>query len=78
MSLPIRTKNKLYAKEIHEAMTQTLCFPSTEKCVFIYLFYFCSLVLHLQHMEVLRLGVESELQLPTYDTSTATRDLSHV
>ncbi len=37
----------------------------------IYLFI-CSLGLHLQHMEVPRLGVESELQLPTTATATAT------
>ena len=30
---------------------------------------------HLQHMEVPRLGVESEL--PAYTTATATRDPSH-
>ena len=29
-------------------------------------------------MEVPRLGVELELQLPAYTTATATRDLSHV
>ena len=29
-------------------------------------------------MEVLRLGVELELQLPVYNTVTATRDLSRV
>ena len=31
------------------------------------------LELHLQHMEVPRLGVESELQLPAYTTATATQ-----
>ena len=31
---------------------------------------------HLQHMEDPRLGVESELQLPTYATATAMQDLS--
>ena len=29
-------------------------------------------------MEVPRLGVQSELQLPAYTTATETRDLSHV
>ena len=29
-------------------------------------------------MEVPRLGLESELQLPVYTTATATQDLSHV
>uniref|UniRef100_A0A8D1N3X5 Uncharacterized protein n=1 Tax=Sus scrofa TaxID=9823 RepID=A0A8D1N3X5_PIG len=32
----------------------------------------------LQHMEVPRLGVKSELQLPVCTTATATQDLSHV
>ena len=33
---------------------------------------------HPQHMELPRLGVKSELQLPAYATATATRELSHV
>ena len=33
---------------------------------------------NLQHMEVPRLGVESELQLPAYARATATWDLSHL
>ena len=32
---------------------------------------------HVQHMEVLQLGVELELQLPAYSTAMATPDLSH-
>ena len=44
----------------------------------IYLFIFVFLGSHLRHMEVLRLGVESELQLLAYTTATATPDLSHV
>ena len=45
--------------------------------LFIYLFCF---FMHLQYMEVPRLGVQSELQLPVYATATATatRDPSHV
>ena len=35
---------------------------------------FCLLGPHPQHMEVPRIGVESELQLPVYTTATATRD----
>ena len=31
-----------------------------------------------QHMEVPRLGVKSELQLPAYTTATVTPDLSHI
>ena len=39
---------------------------------------FCFLEPYLRHMEVPRLGVESELQLPAYTTATATQDQSHV
>ena len=42
-----------------------------------YLFFsFCFLGLHLWHMEVSRLGVESELQLLACTTATATQDPS--
>ena len=43
---------------------------------FIYLFIFGFLGPHPWHMEVPKLGVESELQLPAYTTATATPDLS--
>ena len=44
-----------------------------EEQVFIYLFiYFVFLGPHLWHMEGPRLGIESELQLLTYTTATAT------
>ena len=33
---------------------------------------------HPWHMEVPRLGIESEQQLPTYATATETQDLSYV
>ena len=39
---------------------------------------FVFLGLHPQHMEVSRLGVLLELQLPAYTTATATPDPSHV
>ena len=42
------------------------------------LFLFFFLGLHLRHMDVPRLGVESELQLPAYTTATATLDPSHI
>ena len=38
--------------------------------------FFVFLGPHLQHMEVPRLGVKSELWLPAYTTATATWDLS--
>ena len=40
--------------------------------------YFCFLGVHSWHVEVPRLGVESELQLLVYTTATATQDLSCV
>ena len=50
------------------------------KCVLLIttmsIIFFFFLRLHLQHMEVSRLGVELELQLPAYVTATATQDLS--
>ena len=57
--------------------------PVTEKLnwcirVFVSLFVFAFLGPHLWHMEVSRLGVESELQLWAYATATATQDLSCV
>ena len=41
-----------------------------------YFFFFVFLGPHPWHMEVPRLGVETELQLPAYATATATLDLS--
>ena len=46
---------------------------------FLYFYFFSSppfLGPHLQHMEVLGLGVESELQLQAYATVTATANLN--
>ena len=45
--------------------------------IFFFFFFFCLSVfleLHLRHVEVSRLGVESDLLLPAYATATATRD----
>ena len=41
-----------------------------------FLFFFCFLGPHSQHMEVLRLGVTSELQLLAYTIATAMQDPS--
>ena len=46
--------------------------------ILFYFIYFWFLGLHPRHMEVPRLGVPSELQLPDYTTATATWDLSLV
>ena len=45
-------------------------------CLFIYLLNFF-LGLHLQHLEVPRLGIQSELLLPAYARVVSTPDLSH-
>ena len=48
-------------------------------CIFNWFtFFFFFLGLNLWHMEVPRLGDESELQLPAYTTATAKQDLSIV
>ena len=41
-------------------------------------YFFFFLLLHLQHMKVPRLRVESELQLPAYGTATAMWNLSRI
>ena len=46
--------------------------------LFFFFFFFVFLGQHLWHMEVPRLGVESELWPPAYATDTATPDLSRV
>ena len=51
--------------------------PSLHVC-FSSFFLLLFLGLHLQHVEVPRPGVESELQAPAYTTATATRDPNHV
>ena len=43
---------------------------------FFFFFFSCFLGPHPQHMEIPRLGVESELQLLAYTTAIATWDLS--
>ena len=50
--------------------------PADTFILFIYLF--CFLGLHLWHMEVSRLEVKSELQLPAYAIATAMPDPSRV
>ena len=45
-------------------------------CLFV--FFFCILGPYSQHMEVPRLGVLSERQLPAYATATVKPDLSHI
>ena len=46
--------------------------------LFVCLFVFCFLGLHLWHMEVPRLAVKLELQLPAYTTATAMQDPTRI
>ena len=46
------------------------CLSKPSQIVFVCLFVFCFLGLHLWHMEVPRLGVKMELHLPAYATAT--------
>ena len=46
--------------------------------LFFWFFFFSFLGLNLQHMQVARLGVEWELQLPCYATATEMWDPSHI
>ena len=46
-----------------------------EKANFVFCFGFCFLGLYLTHMEIPRLGVESEVQLLAYATATAMPDM---
>ena len=50
---------------------------NTSKYFFKFLFFF-SPGPHLQHVEVTRLGVKSELHLPVYATATATQVPGHI
>ena len=56
-----------------------LQFKTISSTVARFFFFFCFFLgPHLQHMEVPRLGIKSELQLPACTTATATPDLSRV
>ena len=55
------------------SLSPYVCYIIIFFCLFV-----CFLGLHLQHIEVPRLGVEPELQLPTYLTATAMPDLRHI
>ena len=45
---------------------------------FSFLFFFFFLGLHLWHIEIPMVGIESELQLPAYTTATAMPDPSQI
>ena len=58
--------------------TASRCPSPAARAAAAFFFFSLFLWLHLWHMEVPRLGVESELQLPAYTTATATPEPSRV
>ena len=78
--LIVRVNEVYFLSVIFVAVLQTLyTYTHIRVCVCVYVcMYFCLFWPYLQHMEVLKLVVESELQLMAYTTATATRDPSHV
>ena len=74
--IPSRRKGRLHPR--YYLLTTSTLLHAILVQLTIFFFCFCSLGPHPQHMEVSRLGVESELQLPVYTTATAMWDLRHV
>ena len=70
----IRTAALPTTKETGQAGHELLLVQKTVFFFFFFLLFF--LQLHLGHMEVPRLGVRSELQLPAYTIATAMLDPS--
>ena len=66
----LRTSFKWLIEEVEEGLFSF----ETEAEIFFFFFYGP----HPRHMEVPRLGVESELQMPAYTVGTAKQDPSHV
>ena len=88
-SLPGKKKKKKKKKwKKNELEKKIFCPKGILFCVFkihlklyLFIYLFLSFVFlgpHLRHMEVPRLGVQSELQLPAYATATAMSDPSHI
>ena len=73
----MKTKGHNRRREIYEYIfSQQRLFLTVIFQTRMYLGLFCFVLqLHLQHMEVPRLGAKSELQLPAYTTATAMQDL---
>ena len=79
---PKQNQTQFYTLLCHGASAEA--YSSLPKChfglfcsfLFVCLFVFCFLGPHAWHMEVPRLGVELELQLPAYPTGTAMPDTS--
>ena len=73
MALPFFFLSSI-SQELREKHRILDCMVTKVFCLFVCFF----LELHLWHMEVPRLGIESELQLPAYATGIAMRGLGHI
>ena len=67
-----------YVRRYHPSVPSMGKQKTKQNKILLYFFIFCFLGLHPQHVDVPRLGVESELYLLAYTTATAMPDLSHV
>ena len=79
MQISIYCRGKTFWSSILEKNRTEICFSINKSIylfLFIYLFIFVFLGPHPQHMEVPRLGVQSELWPLAYDTATAMPDPS--
>ena len=66
----------IYRENIYRILVKG--FPQSSYLPFLFFLFFFFLGWLLGHMEIPRLGIQSELQLPAYTTVTATWDLSCV
>ena len=73
--LKIHKSNDFFVLYQHFVVDPSFLPPSVLPFFFFFLFF---LGLHLQHMEVPRLGAKSEIQLLAYTTAIATQDPSRV
>ena len=74
---PILNPNSTKGLCDHGKVIQPLCIHLLI-LLFIFIIFLVFLGPHPQHMEVPRLGFESELQLPAYATATAMQDPSRI
>ena len=68
----------LISRKKREAGRNPLLFFNVVDICLFFFFLFFFLGLHVQHMEVPRIGVKSELQLLACNTATAAMDLSYI
>ena len=75
--VPYPPQRKLSRSPMCHPITFLFC-VTTWLCFFFFFFFFLLFRVAPWHMEIPRLEVKSELQLPAYITTTATQDPSHV